>query len=57
MDGHKKILRSMDIAVWGVIDKFSCMELGLWAMPNARIQEILLFLFLHLVKEKDSPYY
>jgi len=56
VDGHEKILRSMGIAVWGVIDKFSRMELGLWAMPNARIQEIPPFLFLRLVKEKGGPY-
>jgi len=47
----------MGIAVWGVIDKFSRMELGLWAMPNARIQEIPPFLgVLRLVKEKGGPY-
>ncbi|PPR05257.1 hypothetical protein CVT24_008283 [Panaeolus cyanescens] len=36
LDGHEKILLSMGIAVYGIIDKFSRMELDLVAVPNAR---------------------
>ncbi|KAF8985790.1 hypothetical protein BDQ17DRAFT_1436501 [Cyathus striatus] len=54
VDGHEKLLNCMGIAIWGVIDKFSRMELSLIAMPNARIQQIPPIIFLRLVKEKGG---
>jgi len=54
VDGHEKILNSMGIAVYGVIDKFSRMELALWAMPNARLSDIPPAVLLRLFKEKCS---
>ncbi|KAJ3495134.1 hypothetical protein NLJ89_g10675 [Agrocybe chaxingu] len=49
VDGHEKILNSMGIAVWGVVDKFSRLELGLWAVPNARLADVPPALYLRLV--------
>ncbi|KAF8983259.1 hypothetical protein BDQ17DRAFT_1402591 [Cyathus striatus] len=54
VDGHEKLLNCMGIVIWGVIDKFSRMELSLIAMPNARIQQIPPIIFLCLVKEKGG---
>ena len=54
IDGHEKILLSMGIAVWGVIDKFSRLELGLWAMPHARLKELPLALYLRLLKKQGG---
>lgn len=44
----------MGIAVWGVVDKFSRMELALWAMPNARDRDLIPGPFLRLVKEQGG---
>ncbi|KAJ3506413.1 hypothetical protein NLJ89_g6882 [Agrocybe chaxingu] len=51
VDGHEKILNSMGIAVWGIIDKWSRMELALWAVPNARIAQVPPALYLCLVRK------
>ncbi|KAF8996700.1 hypothetical protein BDQ17DRAFT_1329777 [Cyathus striatus] len=48
------LLVQMKNAIWGIIDKFSRMELSLIAMPNARIQQIPPIIFLRLVKEKGG---
>ena len=56
VDGHEKILNKMGISVYGVIDKFSRMELALWAMPNARLLEIPPAVILRLMKEKKGIY-
>ena len=50
LDGHEKILRSMGIAVWGVIDKCCRLELGLWAVPNARLADVPPVLYLRVVQ-------
>ncbi|KAF8990438.1 hypothetical protein BDQ17DRAFT_1216898, partial [Cyathus striatus] len=42
----EKLLNCMGIAIWGIIDKFSRMELSLVATPNAQIQQIPPALFL-----------
>ena len=44
----------MGIAVWGIIDKCSWVELGLWAMPDARVPEMPPASYLRLVKEKKG---
>ena len=49
IDGHEKILNTMGISVYGINDKFSCMELGLWAVPNARLADVPPALYLRLV--------
>ena len=54
VDGHEKILLSMGIAVYGFADKCARMKLGLWAMPNARVQDMPPTLFLWLVKKKGG---
>lgn len=54
IDGHEKILLLMGIAVWGVVDKFSRLELGLWAMPNARLKELPPALYLRLLKKQGG---
>ncbi|KAF8179208.1 hypothetical protein BJ912DRAFT_855711 [Pholiota molesta] len=51
LDGHEKILRSMGIAVWGAIDKCCRVELGLWAVPNARLADVPPALYLRLVRK------
>jgi hypothetical protein len=54
VDGHKKIKNLMGIAIWGIIDKCSQVELGLWAMPDTRVPEMPPALYLHLVKERKG---
>ncbi|KAG2003177.1 citrate synthase I [Coprinopsis cinerea AmutBmut pab1-1] len=51
MDGHEKILLSMGIGVYGIIDKYSRMELILVAVPNARDDELPLAVYLRTVKK------
>ncbi|PPR05722.1 hypothetical protein CVT24_006675, partial [Panaeolus cyanescens] len=51
IDGHEKILNAMGIAIYGIIDKYSRMELGLWAVPNARLADVPPMLYLQLVKK------
>ncbi|KAJ6536668.1 hypothetical protein B0H10DRAFT_2181829 [Mycena sp. CBHHK59/15] len=38
VDGHEKILQSMGIAVWGIINKYSRQELRLWQSPIRGLQ-------------------
>ncbi|EAU89702.2 hypothetical protein CC1G_07427 [Coprinopsis cinerea okayama7 len=51
LDGHEKILHSMGIAVYGIIDKFSRMELALVAVPNARDSDVPVAVYLRTVKK------
>lgn len=51
VDGHEKIALQMGILVWGIIDKFSRMELGLWAVPNAQDRNVPAALFLYTIKK------
>ena len=56
VDGHEKILASMGIGVYGLIDKWSRLELGLWAVPNPRDQDLPPALWLRVVKKlKGTP--
>lgn len=57
MDGHEKLRGAMGIDVWGICDKFSRYELGLWAVPNARLSKVPVALFLRLVKELKGKYF
>ncbi|KAF8532126.1 hypothetical protein JB92DRAFT_3262896 [Gautieria morchelliformis] len=54
VDGHKKLREQMGIDVRGICDKYSRRELGLWAVPNARMAIVPPALFLMLVKEKKG---
>ncbi len=54
VDGHEKLLPTMGIAVWGIIDKYARVELGLWAMPNARVQELPPALYLRVVRNQGG---
>ncbi|KIY47705.1 hypothetical protein FISHEDRAFT_44855, partial [Fistulina hepatica ATCC 64428] len=51
VDGHEKMLPTMGISVYGVIDKFSRLELRLWALPTARDSLILPGLFLQVAQD------
>ncbi|KAF9548622.1 hypothetical protein CPC08DRAFT_648378 [Agrocybe pediades] len=53
-DGHEKLLRQMGIAVYGFNDKFSRVELGLWAAPSARSIDLPPALFIRLIKKKKG---
>ncbi|KAF8512925.1 hypothetical protein JB92DRAFT_3168856 [Gautieria morchelliformis] len=44
----------MGIDVWGICDKYSHRELGMWAVPNSRMAIVPPALFLMLVKEKKG---
>lgn len=54
VDGHEKILPSMGIGVWGIIDKYARLELGLWAVPNPRHIDLPPALYLRLVRKKKG---
>ena len=54
VDGHEKIQKSMGIGVWGIVDKFSRLEIGLWAVPNARVRELTTALYLRAAKKKGG---
>jgi hypothetical protein len=54
VDGHEKILLSMGIAVYGINDKYSRLEICLQAMPSARVPEVPLVLYLRTVRERGG---
>ncbi|KAJ7163849.1 hypothetical protein C8R43DRAFT_879192 [Mycena crocata] len=54
VDGHEKILPSMGIAIWGIVDKYSRDEIDLWALPDSRVAEVPHALYLITVREKKG---
>ncbi|KAJ3502730.1 hypothetical protein NMY22_g18492 [Coprinellus aureogranulatus] len=52
MDGHEKLLQSMGIGIYGIVDKFSRMELALVAAPNVRDSRVPVVTYLRTVKER-----
>lgn len=54
IDGHEKILNTMGIAVYGIVDKFSRMEMVLRAVKNARLSDVPPIIYLELLKEKKG---
>ncbi|KAJ6630365.1 hypothetical protein B0H10DRAFT_1939129 [Mycena sp. CBHHK59/15] len=54
VDGHEKILQSMGIAVWGIINKYSRQELRLWAVTDSCTANVPPALYLRLVHEKKG---
>ncbi|KII90163.1 hypothetical protein PLICRDRAFT_53263 [Plicaturopsis crispa FD-325 SS-3] len=53
-DGHEKILEEMGISIWGLVDKASRLELGLWAVPSSRTPEVPVALYLLTVKKRKG---
>ncbi|TFK22793.1 hypothetical protein FA15DRAFT_681483 [Coprinopsis marcescibilis] len=51
LDRHEKILLSMGVGVYGIIDKFSQMELALYAVPNTRDAGVPITVYLRVVKK------
>ncbi|KAG6807536.1 hypothetical protein H0H92_007153, partial [Tricholoma furcatifolium] len=54
VDGHEKLLESMGIAIWGIIDKCSRLELSLTAVPNARKSTVPLSLYLLTARKQHG---
>ncbi|KAJ3523600.1 hypothetical protein NMY22_g11368 [Coprinellus aureogranulatus] len=50
IDGHEKLLALMGIGVYGGTDKYSRLELGLWACPNPRDGDLPPALWLRMCK-------
>lgn len=57
VDGHEKILNLMGIAIWGIVDKFSRLELALYAVPNARLADVPPALILRLILKLGGKLY
>ncbi|KAF5315640.1 hypothetical protein D9611_004975 [Ephemerocybe angulata] len=51
VDGHEKIALSMGISVYGIVDKYSRMELALFAVPNARHSRVPVLVYLRTVQK------
>ncbi|KAJ7697401.1 hypothetical protein B0H17DRAFT_1197460 [Mycena rosella] len=54
VDGHEKILPSMGIAVWGIVDKYARHELNLWALPDLRQADIPPALYLREIRARGG---
>ncbi|KAH6903748.1 hypothetical protein BKA70DRAFT_1110640 [Coprinopsis sp. MPI-PUGE-AT-0042] len=53
-DGHKKLTLCMGIDIWGIIDKYGRIELGNFAVPNARDSNVPPALWLRVVKKQGG---
>ena len=53
-DGHFKLLDEMGITNWGLVDKASRLELGLYAVPGPLNGDITLALYLLTVKRRKG---
>jgi len=53
MDGHDKLCK-YGFAIWGIRDKFSRKWLGLWVVPNNRLQDVVAYLWLSLVRDSGG---
>jgi hypothetical protein len=51
VDGHDKIVNTMGIGVWGIVDKYSRMVLGHFAVPNNRLADTALACYLLIVQK------
>ena len=51
VDGHDKLVNSMGIGVWGIVDKYSRYIVGHLAVPNNRKADTALACFLLLVQK------
>jgi hypothetical protein len=52
-DGHDK-LNKIGIEIYGIRDKASGYWLGLWPVPNNRIKEVVAYLYLLLIEERNG---
>ncbi|KZT50872.1 hypothetical protein CALCODRAFT_423369, partial [Calocera cornea HHB12733] len=52
-DGHDKLAR-MELPIWGLRDKASRRLLGLWVVPNSRLQSVPAALFLQVVRKEGG---
>jgi hypothetical protein len=53
-DGHLKLLDEMGISVWGLVDKASRKELGLYATPGHLDANVTLALYLLTIKKQKG---
>lgn len=49
-DGHDK-LTAIGFPIWGMRDKWGLQWLGLWVIPNNRLQQAIALLYLRLIKK------
>ena len=52
-DGHDKLCK-IGMAIYGIHDKASGMWLGLWVVPNNRLNIVVAYLYLSLVEERGG---
>ena len=53
-DGFEKLLEEMGMAIWGLVDKATRQELGLWVVRSARLPDVPVALYLLTVKERKG---
>jgi hypothetical protein len=51
VDGHDKVMNSMGIGIWGVVDKFSRNPIAFFALPNNRLADVVLACYLLTVQK------
>jgi hypothetical protein len=54
LDGHDKLCRNMGIAIWGIVDKYSRLIIGHYAVPNNHLADTALACFLLLVEKSGG---
>ena len=54
VDGHEKLLQAMGIAVWGITDKYSRLEVNLKAVPNAHNNKVPPAIYLLTAQERGG---
>lgn len=55
-DGHLKLLDEMGISIWGIVDKATRRELGLFAVPGPLKAPVPVALYLLTVKKCGGKY-
>ena len=56
VDGHDKLVNSMGVGVWGVVDKFSRYILAHYAVPNNWLADVTLALYLLTIKKAGGKH-
>lgn len=56
VDGHDKIVNSMGIGIWGVVDKFSRLVISYFALPNNRRADVALACYFLTVQKAGGKY-
>jgi hypothetical protein len=57
VDGHDKLVNIMGIGIWGVVDKYSRLVVGHFAVPNNRLADTALACFLLVIQRAGGKYY